>query len=112
MTAAGCRLCAGPMPEAKDRGRSAVYCSTSCRRAAEYRIRRLSTRLEARDRHRLRLLLDLEVKAPYAVQDLRRQLRIVEDSITDTERDLEEFLIGLSAPVSGRSGSEVSGQPE
>lgn len=35
-----CPECSGPMPAAKSTGRPATYCSPTCRRAAEYAIRR------------------------------------------------------------------------
>ena len=35
-----CPECSGPMPATKATGRPATYCSPTCRRAAEYAIRR------------------------------------------------------------------------
>lgn len=41
-----CRKCSKPLPERSGRGRPALYCSTGCRRAAEYEIRRLQATIE------------------------------------------------------------------
>jgi len=56
-----CRYCGLPVSKPRT-GRPATYCSTGCRRAAEYDIRRLSRRLEfvERKRDELELVVAIE----------------------------------------------------
>jgi hypothetical protein len=41
-----CAECDEPLPERASTGRQAIYCSQSCKRLAEFRVRRLTRRLE------------------------------------------------------------------
>jgi len=41
-----CRKCGSELPTRTGRGRPAVYCSTGCRRATEYELRRVQKALE------------------------------------------------------------------
>ena len=41
-----CLICRRPIPKAAGAGRPSSYCSTTCRREAEFTIRRLQRRLE------------------------------------------------------------------
>jgi hypothetical protein len=41
-----CRKCGQRLPAASGPGRPALYCSTGCRRAAEYELRRVQAALE------------------------------------------------------------------
>lgn len=45
-TALRCRKCGRPIAQAAGRGRPRAYCSTGCRRAMEYELRRLQSALE------------------------------------------------------------------
>jgi len=45
-TAPVCVKCSRPLPERSGPGRPALYCSTACRRAAEYELRRAQSALE------------------------------------------------------------------
>lgn len=45
-TAPVCVKCSRPLPERSGPGRPALYCSTACRRAAEYELRRVQASLE------------------------------------------------------------------
>lgn len=40
-----CRICGADLPAQKPTGRPPIYCSTSCRRAAELEITRVNRRL-------------------------------------------------------------------
>lgn len=42
-----CRECGADVPRAHVRGRPPVYCSKTCRRLAEFRIRRVNRQLDA-----------------------------------------------------------------
>ena len=44
-----CAICGANLPERSGAGRPRVYCSPSCRRTAEFEIRRLGLRLEGID---------------------------------------------------------------
>jgi hypothetical protein len=46
MTSTRCRNCTAPLPPPPPTGRPPSYCSTECRRAAEFAIRRCNKRLE------------------------------------------------------------------
>ncbi len=45
-TAPVCVKCSRPLPEQSGPGRPTIYCSTACRRAVEYELRRVQSALE------------------------------------------------------------------
>lgn len=53
-----CRKCRGPLPEGSEIGRPASYCSLGCRRAAEFELRRIQTRLQRLEDEEQRCRLD------------------------------------------------------
>jgi hypothetical protein len=55
-----CRRCAGPLVTPRT-GRPPTFCSTACRRAAEYEVRRLSRRLERLETEAADLCVQLHV---------------------------------------------------
>lgn len=94
-----CLKCPAPVPQA-GRGRPRDYCSTGCKRAAEFEVRRITRRLERLedDRSELRLNLDGGGKAaekysgPYQTAAFSRQLAAVEREIAATEDRLRTLL--------------------
>ncbi len=46
LAATECVKCSRPLPEQSGPGRPPIYCSTACRRAAEYELRRVQASLE------------------------------------------------------------------
>jgi hypothetical protein len=76
-----CLMCHGPL-ERPETGRPPSYCSTSCRRAAEYELRRLQRRLERLETeasyHRVRgnqiMVKRLETEVMRATTRLRQLL--------------------------------------
>lgn len=94
-----CRKCGNALPERAGTGRPALYCSSACRRAAEYEIRRLSRRLERLEdeRHHLRVSLNLhDAQGPGYYPHVRQQLvtraATVDDEIVMCEQRLRALL--------------------
>lgn len=87
MTCVKCRLAEVP---ANEKGRPNVYCSTVCRRAAEFEVRRIDRhlmRLEERLSNTRSLNPDLYTKA-----QLRRDTDLVEEEIKIAEARLRVLL--------------------
>lgn len=88
-----CRKCGADLPVSTS-GRPATYCSTGCRRAAEYEIRRPSRRLESLETERDVLLVQLAEPSPYphAIQRARGALKATEAAMARYEARLRDLL--------------------
>lgn len=88
-----CRVCGAPL-ERKPVGRPPRYCSTTCRRAAEYALKRHNShllRLETqRDTIRRRLATE-RLPAAWRRRD-ERELALIDESIASHEDELRRLL--------------------
>lgn len=88
-----CLKCSAPLPP-RFGGRPADYCSTVCRRAAEFEVRRINRRLERLEEKRSGLRVDLAAGqyGPVARQHSTRRLAAVDQEIERAEARLRELL--------------------
>ena len=87
-----CVKCGGLLEAADGPGRPATYCSTTCRRLAEFEIRRIDRRLAAYELERR----ELKAEGPDPCDDDARQrrLRALRKWAAADERRLRE-LVGI-----------------
>ena len=64
-----CSKCCRVFRRPRGSGRAPLYCSTGCRRAAEFELRRLQNRLEAAEAEVLRRRRLLDGYGPYEPED-------------------------------------------
>lgn len=88
-----CRICGEPLSQPTT-GRSRRYCSTTCRRAAEYQLKRLNehlTRLEwQRDALRRRLAI-VKLSAAHR-RELEREAAVLDADVERYRFDLARLL--------------------
>ncbi len=80
---ATCRECGGPLPEVEGRSRPRVDCSTGCKRAREYAVKRTASLLET---------FDERLSWSRVNGQTSTQLKRYEDEVRRLEERLRELL--------------------
>lgn len=87
-----CRKCGAALKRPKT-GRPPVWCSTACRRAAEYEVKRVNRRLEVLETQRDRLISDGDNGMRYmGGRTHAQQIKGVQTAINKNEERLRSLL--------------------
>lgn len=91
-----CPQCGNSLPPAPARGRPPTYCGTTCRRAAEFEIKRIQARLLSAERAEIKSRLD-EVTYSYGRKDHSRETEFWQSEVVRIKAELRTALAGLAA---------------
>jgi hypothetical protein len=117
MTTKVCRKCGTkPLPEHSGRGRPSVYCSTGCRRAAEYELKRAQRALEgvegqiASHREHLALYDDAQQVAMSCclMSSVKRHLDVLQEERHILEARLIELLDDEAKVIELDDGEKIA----
>jgi hypothetical protein len=90
---ATCLMCGAPLPPAKPTGRPARYCSTTCRRAAEYALRRTNAHLQRAEMQRDSIQRSLDCGHYYpSRRAAQREIEVLDAAIARYRAELRQLI--------------------
>ena len=98
-----CVKCGNVLPPPSAVGRPAKYCSTACRRLAEYEVSRLQSRLSRLEDELLREKRNNSGLQDWCGRDAAARMVDLRADIEDTEARLRELIVA-GAPELARKG--------
>jgi hypothetical protein len=88
-----CVMCGAVLPRANPVGRPACYCSTTCRRAAEYGLRRVQSHLERVEMQRDSIQRSLDCGHYYpSRRAAQRELEVLDAAIARYRAELRQLI--------------------